>query len=234
MARRDAAGAAVVLRNASILTLVAAVTVGAAEPAREATTMNRTKMNRPMHSPSTNTNPEEQSVANTRQQAVLGAGCFWCVEAIFQRIPGVVSVEPGYAGGHVANPTYKQVCAGTTGHAEVTRIEFDPSQVSYAELLDVFWRAHDPTTLNRQGADVGTQYRSVVFYLGEEQKRIAEESKRSAQASGKFASPIVTAVEPLAAFYQAEDYHRDYYEQNRNAPYCQIVIRPKLEKLGLD
>lgn len=229
MTREDAGGTSVVLRNALILTLIAAGTVGAAEPARKVTTMNRT-----MRSPSSNTDPEERSVAAARQQAVLGAGCFWCVEAVFQRISGVISVEPGYAGGHIANPTYKQVCAGTTGHAEVTRIEFDTSRVSYAELLDVFWRAHDPTTLNRQGADVGTQYRSVIFYQDEEQKRIAEESKRLAQASGAFASPIVTAIEPLAVFYRAEDYHRDYYEQNRSAPYCQIVIRPKLEKLGLD
>lgn len=166
------------------------------------------------------------------ETAVLGAGCFWCVEAVFQRIDGVVSVTPGYAGGDVADPTYEQVCTGTTGHAEVARIEFDPARVSFARILDVFWRAHDPTTLNRQGADTGTQYRSAIFTAGDEQAREAEESRRRAQA--EFDAPIVTEIAPLKAFYPAEDYHRDYFERNRGAPYCQFVIAPKLKKLGLD
>jgi peptide-methionine (S)-S-oxide reductase len=166
------------------------------------------------------------------EAAVLGAGCFWCVEAVFQRIDGVVSVMPGYAGGGVADPTYEQVCTGTTGHAEVARIEFDPARVSFARILDVFWRSHDPTTLNRQGADTGTQYRSAIFTAGAEQAREAEESKRRAQA--QFDATIVTEIAPLKAFYPAEDYHRDYFDRNRGAPYCQFVIAPKLKKLGLD
>jgi peptide-methionine (S)-S-oxide reductase len=213
------------LRAALVLTIVAAGAAAAAEPARKVIGMKST---------SASGSPESAQVASTRQQAVLGAGCFWCIEAVFQRIPGVVSVEPGYAGGHVANPTYKQVCGGKTGHAEVARIEFDPGQVSFAQLLEIFWKSHDPTTLNRQGADVGDQYRSVIFYADEDQRWIAEESRREAQASGAFKSRIVTLIEPLRDFYPAENYHQDYYERNRNAPYCQFVIRPKLEKLGLE
>jgi len=166
--------------------------------------------------------------------ATLGAGCFWCVEAVFERIEGVVAVVPGYAGGHVDNPTYKQICRGDTGHAEVAQITYDPNRVSYQKLLEVFWQSHDPTTLNRQGADVGTQYRSVIFYHDENQKELAEKSKRAVDASGAFQSPVVTVISPLTKFYQAEDYHQDYYDNNRNAPYCQVVIRPKLEKLGLE
>lgn len=164
--------------------------------------------------------------------AVLGAGCFWCVEAIFMRIDGVISVMPGYAGGHTVNPTYKQVCTGETGHAEVARIEFDPARVSYSQILDTFWHSHDPTTLNRQGADHGTQYRSVIFYADAAQQQAAEASKRAAQAD--FKDPIVTEIVPLTKFYPAEDYHRQYYENNKNAPYCQYVIAPKLKKLGLE
>jgi peptide-methionine (S)-S-oxide reductase len=162
---------------------------------------------------------------------VLGAGCFWCVEAIFLRLDGVISVLPGYAGGHTTNPSYKQVCTGETGHAEVTRIEFDPARVSYAQILDAFWRSHDPTTLNRQGADSGTQYRSAIFYADDAQKRAAEASRAAAQAA--FDQPIVTEIVPLAKFYPAEDYHRQYYERNKNDGYCQYVIAPKLKKLGL-
>jgi peptide-methionine (S)-S-oxide reductase len=165
------------------------------------------------------------------ETAVLGAGCFWCVEAIFLRIDGVISVLPGYAGGHTTNPTYQRVCGGGTGHAEVGRIEFDPARVSYAQILDTFWRGHDPTTLNRQGADSGTQYRSAIFCADDAQKRAAETSRASAQAA--FDKPIVTEIVPLTTFYPAEDYHRQYYERNRNAGYCQFVIAPKLQKLGL-
>jgi peptide-methionine (S)-S-oxide reductase len=166
---------------------------------------------------------------NQLETATLGGGCFWCMEAVYERLPGVISVTSGYAGGHTENPTYKQVCSGNTGHAEVTQIVFDPAKISYAKLLEVFWQAHDPTTLNRQGADVGTQYRSIILYGDEQQKQIAEKSKAAAQAS--FLKPIVTEIVPLKKFYPAEDYHQGYYDANGNAPYCQAVIAPKLEKL---
>jgi peptide-methionine (S)-S-oxide reductase len=166
------------------------------------------------------------------EKATFGAGCFWCVEAVFERLPGVQSVVAGYAGGTKANPTYEEVCSGTTGHAEVAQITFDPSKISYAQLLQMFWQSHDPTTLNRQGADVGTQYRSVIFYHDEQQRVAAEASK--VQAQKMFPDPIVTEIKPLARFYQAENYHQDYYRDNSSAPYCRIVIRPKLKKLKLE
>ncbi|MBD3223291.1 MAG: peptide-methionine (S)-S-oxide reductase MsrA [Caldithrix sp.] len=165
------------------------------------------------------------------EQATLGAGCFWCVEAVFENLKGVKDVVSGYTGGHVANPTYKQVTTGETGHAEVARITFDPQVISYRELLDVFWRTHDPTTLNRQGADVGPQYRSAIFYHDEDQKRIAEHSKQETDASDLWDEPIVTEIEPLEQFYEAENYHQNFYENNRNQPYCRFVIDPKLQKL---
>lgn len=161
--------------------------------------------------------------------AVFGAGCFWCVEAIFQELKGVEAVESGYSGGSVENPTYKQVCTGTTGHAEVARIIFDPSVITYDELLDVFWTTHDPTTLNRQGADVGEQYRSVIFYLNDAQKESAEKSKQDV-APKIWDDLIVTAIEPLTSFYIAEDYHQNYYNDNSGQSYCKFVINPKLEK----
>lgn len=164
--------------------------------------------------------------------AVLGGGCFWCVEAVFERIPGVVSVESGYTGGHVKDPTYEQVCSGTTGHAEVAKVTFDPSTVSYREILDVFWQAHDPTTLDRQGGDVGTQYRSAIFCSTDEERKIAEDSRTAAQKD--FSDPIVTEITHLETFYPAESYHQDYYRNNSSAPYCMFVIRPKLKKLKLD
>jgi len=162
----------------------------------------------------------------------LGAGCFWCVEAVYERIPGVQSVESGYAGGSMPNPTYEQVCDGTTGHAEVAQLTYDPAKVTLGEILDLFWRAHDPTTLNRQGADVGTQYRSAIFYHDEKQKEIAEKSKAVAQK--EFNVPIVTEIKPLEKFYKAENYHQDFYKNNPNAPYCSFVIKPKLKKLKLE
>lgn len=165
-------------------------------------------------------------------RATFGAGCFWCVEAVFQRLDGVHSVESGYMGGNVANPTYREVSAGTTGHAEVTRIHFDPSVIDYETLLEWHWRSHDPTTLNRQGADVGTQYRSAIFYHNEDQRATAEASKAKAQAT--FEDPIVTEITEASEFYLAEDDHQDYFERNPSAPYCQMVIRPKLEKLDLE
>jgi len=162
--------------------------------------------------------------------ATFGSGCFWCTEAIFQQLKGVLKVESGYSGGARPNPTYEQVSSGATGHAEVTQITFDPSVISFDELLEVFWKTHDPTTLNRQGADVGTQYRSVIFYHNENQKQIAESYKIKLDASGSWDKPIVTEISAYSAFYKAEDYHQNYYNNNKRAPYCTFVIGPKLEK----
>jgi peptide-methionine (S)-S-oxide reductase len=163
--------------------------------------------------------------------AVFGGGCFWCTEAVFERLRGVSSVIPGYAGGTVENPTYEQVCGGGTGHAEVIRIEYDPGQIGYADLLTVFFATHDPTTLNRQGNDVGTQYRSVVLYDNEQQKREAESFIKELNDANAFAKPVVTTLEPLGVFYPAEDYHHKYFARNPYQPYCQYTIPPKLEKL---
>jgi peptide-methionine (S)-S-oxide reductase len=164
------------------------------------------------------------------ETAVFGGGCFWCLEAVFQRLPGVKSLESGYMGGRVENPTYREVCTGTTGHAEVVRVSFDPSQISYRDLLDVFFAIHDPTTLDRQGNDVGTQYRSVIYYASDEQRRAAEEVIAELTASHEFSAPIVTAIEPAATFYVAEGYHQNYFNQNSDQPYCRFIIAPKLEK----
>lgn len=164
------------------------------------------------------------------QVATFGAGCFWCTEAVFLNVKGVVKVESGYSGGEVKNPTYRQVCTGQTGHAEVTQITFDPTVVSYADLLEVFWNTHDPTTLNRQGADEGPQYRSVVFYHSEDQRQTAEQYKKQLEASKVYKNKIVTEISPFKVFYKAEDYHQNYYALNPNQGYCQYVIRPKVEK----
>ncbi len=163
--------------------------------------------------------------------ATFGGGCFWCVEAVFERINGVLSVTPGYAGGEIKNPTYKQICTGNTGHAEVAKIEFDINKISYDQLLNVFWQAHDPTTLNKQGNDIGTQYRSVIFYHNEEQKLSAESSMIRANKSGYWNNPIVTEITNLYNYSDAEDYHNNYYSENPNQPYCLFVIKPKLDKL---
>jgi peptide-methionine (S)-S-oxide reductase len=162
--------------------------------------------------------------------ATFGQGCFWCAEAIFSQLEGVISVTSGYSGGTVENPSYKLVCSGTTGHAEVVQIVFDPSTISYADLLQAFWASHDPTTLNQQGADVGTQYRSVIFYHSEQQKELAEKYKKELDSSGAYKGPIITQIVPFEKFYKAENYHQEYYEVNGEQPYCQYVIRPKLEK----
>jgi peptide-methionine (S)-S-oxide reductase len=167
---------------------------------------------------------------NNMETATFGTGCFWCSEAIFSRVNGVVKVLPGYSGGNVKNPTYKQVCEGNTGHAEVVQITYDKSIISYAELLQIFFQTHDPTTLNRQGADVGTQYRSVIFYHNEEQHQLAEKIKNDLEKQHIWDTPIVTAIEPFTVFYEAEDYHHEYYENNPNQGYCQFVITPKVEK----
>jgi len=174
---------------------------------------------------------EMNSVQNSNLEiATFGGGCFWCTEAIYERVKGVHTVVSGYAGGTVKNPTYKEVCEGTTGHAEVIQIGYDPKVVSYDELLEIFFKTHDPTTLNRQGADVGTQYRSVIFYQNEEQKKKAEFYKNELNKSGAWDNPIVTEISPLTNFYPAEDYHQDYYENNPNQGYCSFVIGPKVEK----
>jgi peptide-methionine (S)-S-oxide reductase len=168
---------------------------------------------------------------NKLETATFGAGCFWCVEAVFQQLKGVEQVTSGYSGGHVKNPAYKEVTRGNTGHAEAIQIQYDPQKIQYEQLLEVFWKTHDPTTLNRQGADIGPQYRSVIFFHNQEQKAIAEKSKQKMDDSGYFDDPIVTAIEPYKNFYVAEDYHQDFYKNNPNQPYCRFNIDPKMEKL---
>ena len=173
--------------------------------------------------------PVNTMSTNKTETADLGGGCFWCMAAVFKRLPGVISITSGFAGGTTENPTYEQVCTETTGHAEVAEIVFDPAKISYAKLLEVFWQAHDPTTLNRQGADVGTSYRSIILYRDEQQKLEAGKSKLAAQAD--FKNPIVTEIVPLKKFWPAENYHQQYYDHNPDAGYSQAVIAPKLEKL---
>lgn len=169
-------------------------------------------------------------MAKNLETATFGAGCFWCVEAIFQDLQGVESVVPGYAGGTAENPSYEEVCSGNTGHAEAVQISYDPELISYEDLLYVFWRTHDPTSLNRQGGDIGTQYRSVIFTHDDEQQRLAEASKADAEASGEWQNALVTQIVPFTNFYPAEDYHRDFYRNNPNQGYCRVVIDPKVRK----
>lgn len=178
-------------------------------------------------------NQNEKGASNQMlelKKATFGSGCFWCTEAVFERLNGVHSVVSGYAGGAVENPTYEEVCNGTTGHAEVTQITYDPDMITFDELLEVFWKTHDPTTLNRQGNDVGTQYRSVIFYHDEEQKQLAQKYKEELNKSGAWDKPIVTEISPLTNYFEAEDYHQDYYANNPNQGYCTFVIAPKVEK----
>jgi peptide-methionine (S)-S-oxide reductase len=165
------------------------------------------------------------------EKATFGSGCFWCTEAVFQRLKGVISAQSGYTGGIVENPTYEAVCSGTTGHAEVIQVEFDPDVITFEELLEVFWKTHDPTTLNRQGNDRGTQYRSVVFYHNDSQKELASNYKMKLDKAGIWSDPIVTEIAALEKFYPAEDDHSDYYNKNSNQPYCSFVIAPKVKKL---
>jgi peptide-methionine (S)-S-oxide reductase len=181
----------------------------------------------PAMPPATGSQP---SPATKLEKATFGSGCFWCTEAVFQRLKGVESVVSGYSGGILKNPTYEQVCSGTTGHAEVIQVTYDPAVISYPQLLKVFWNTHDPTTPNRQGHDVGTQYRSAIFYHNDEQRKQAERYKKQLDASGAFSGPIVTEIVPFTAFYPAEKYHQDYYDQNPSQQYCSYVIRPKVEK----
>ena len=179
----------------------------------------------------TNKNEEKMSSNEAAlEKATFGAGCFWCVEAMFQDIKGVTSVVSGYSGGHVKNPSYKEVCNGTTGHAEVIQLTYDPDIVSYETLLEAFFLSHDPTQLNRQGADVGTQYRSVIYYHTKSQQMLAEEKKRQLNAQDAYGAPVVTEISAFDVFYPAEDYHQDYYDQNPGNPYCSRVVGPKLEK----
>ena len=165
------------------------------------------------------------------QKATFGAGCFWCVEAVFERLDGVVDVIPGYSGGHKNNPTYREICTGTTGHAEVAQITFDTRIITFNDLLNMFWKSHDPTTRNKQGNDIGTQYRSAVFYHNNEQKTIAKESKDKVDNSNVFLNPVVTEITKLDKFWPAEDYHNNYYNNNMDQPYCRVIIKPKLDKL---
>ena len=167
------------------------------------------------------------------EMATLGGGCFWCVEAVYERMDGVLSAVSGYAGGETPHPTYEAVCTGRTGHAEVVQVTFDPSRITYQQVLDLFFKAHDPTTLNRQGADAGTQYRSIVLFHNEEQRRVAQQTKERLDATRKHRDPVVTEIVPLEAFYQAEDYHQGYYDRNPTKGYCAAVIAPKLNKLEL-
>lgn len=180
----------------------------------------------------TNNNSMQQPMmpVEKMETVTLGAGCFWCVEAIFEQLKGVYKVESGYSGGHVKNPSYKEVCTGTTGHAEVCQVTFNPSEISFEEILEVYWQTHNPTTLNRQGADVGTQYRSVIFYHNDAQKQAAEDIKERLEKAKVWDDPIVTQIVPFEAFYKAEDYHQEYYFNNTSQPYCTMVITPKVEK----
>jgi peptide-methionine (S)-S-oxide reductase len=188
---------------------------------------NNADLNTTIKAMAANTPKPTTSSADT---ATFGTGCFWCTEAVFQQVEGVIKVTSGYSGGYVENPSYKDVCTGTTGHAECLNIVYDPSKVSFDELLEMFWQVHDPTTLNRQGNDVGTQYRSAVFYHNEKQKTTTEKYIKELDKSGAWTNPIVTKLEPFVKFYPAEDYHQNYYNNNTGEGYCQFVIRPKLEK----
>ena len=167
----------------------------------------------------------------SKEKVILAGGCFWCMEAAYQRLAGIIAVESGYSGGSQENPSYEQVCSGLTGHAEAVLVSYDPGKISFGEILEFFWKIHDPTTENRQGADIGEQYRSVIFYMNESQKAIAEDSIRARQA--KLSEKIVTSIEAAGKFWAAEGYHQDYYRHNSDAPYCRFVIAPKLKKAGL-
>jgi peptide-methionine (S)-S-oxide reductase len=176
-------------------------------------------------------NEANQESSFSREIATLGGGCFWCLEAVYELLRGVEAVESGYSGGHIPNPSYQQVCSGTTGHAEVVQITFNPDVISYQDILRVFFASHDPTTLNRQGADVGSQYRSVIFYHSDDQERIAREIIAEMEQAGLWRDPIVTEIAPFEHFYKADDYHQEYYRRNQRQPYCQYVIAPKVAKV---
>ncbi len=179
---------------------------------------------------STKKTMQTEPITSNIDTVTFGAGCFWCVEAVFQRLEGVIKVSSGYMGGKIKNPTYREVCSGLTGHAEVCQITFYTNKISFTDLLEVFWKTHDPTTLNRQGADAGTQYRSAIFYHNNQQKELAEKYKTELNNSGAFLNPIVTEISPASPFYIAEDYHQNYFNLNGSEPYCQYVIQPKIDK----
>ena len=216
----------------TILSFIAIVTSAFSSCGQNSSTIKTSNnKNTVMENTSTSTTKNETLSSAANDTATFANGCFWCTEAIFEELEGVISATSGYTGGKTENPTYKQVCAGETGHAEALQIVYDPKKISFDELLEVFWETHDPTTLNRQGADVGTQYRSGIFYHNEEQKQKAEKYKAALDKSGAFDKPIVTEVTAFTKFFPAEDYHQQYFENNENAnPYCQIVIRPKVDK----
>jgi peptide-methionine (S)-S-oxide reductase len=175
-------------------------------------------------------NSVQNNAAGNNDTATLGAGCFWCVEAVFKELKGVISVSPGYAGGSVKNPSYREVCTGRTGHAEVCQIIYDPAIIKFDDILEVFWQTHDPTTLNKQGNDIGTQYRSAIFYHNTKQRELAEYYKKKLNDSGAYTSPLTTEIVPFTTYFPAEDYHKDYFQKNPDQPYCTFVILPKLEK----
>lgn len=220
-------------RYAGLLCLVFVATTACNSPTNEShgekQPVSETETNRPDTAPGDQVASSEPA-GEALETVTFGAGCFWCVEAIFQQLEGVESVESGYSGGTVENPTYKEVCTGTTGHAEVCQVTFRPDVIPFEQLLEVFWKTHDPTTLNQQGADVGTQYRSAIFYHNEKQKALAEEYKKKLDESGIFPAPIVTEITPYTNFYKAEDYHQNYFRDNPNQGYCRAVIAPKVEK----
>lgn len=193
------------------------------------------KMAQPNSSPASDTSVQTSTAkpVSSFPQVTLGGGCFWCIEAVLQRVDGIHDLVSGYMGGTVDNPTYEQICTGQTGHAEVVQFRYDPEKISYESILEWFWKMHDPTTLNRQGYDIGTQYRSVIFTHNEEQQKLAEQSRNQQNKSGQFSSPIVTQIMPTETFWPAEDYHQDYFNRNPNAGYCRAIIAPKLQKLNL-
>ncbi len=212
------------IKSLSFLTLASLHLVACGQNSHPETSKTFKEMNQPK-AETKNTKTEHK-----QEVATFGAGCFWCTEAQFQQLNGVEKVESGFSGGNVANPSYKEVCTGSTGHAEVTNVYYDPAVISYDELLAAFWTMHDPTQLNRQGNDVGTQYRSVIYYHNDEQKKLAEEYKKKLNDEKAYNGPVVTEISPFTIFYKAEDYHQNYYNENGDQPYCQFVIRPKMDK----
>jgi peptide-methionine (S)-S-oxide reductase len=213
----------------SFFAAVSALAFSSCSGQNATTPMTDSKLSEGMPSAQTSNSVQMEQPKQT-DTVTLGAGCFWCVEAVFQNLNGVLSVTSGYSGGTIANPSYREVCTGQTGHAEVCNVVYDPSKVSFDEILEVFWKTHDPTTMNRQGNDAGTQYRSAIFYHTQEQKETAEKYKRELDASGAFDKPIVTEISPFTNFYKAEDYHQNYFNENGDQPYCRFVIQPKVEK----
>jgi peptide-methionine (S)-S-oxide reductase len=223
------------LRLLTLLPLLLPLFGACAEPASDLQASSTNVTDAPASDqPSATPAPASAPTSGETQIATFGAGCYWCVEAVLEQLDGVRDVTSGFMGGHVENPSYDEVCSGRTGHAEVVQVTFDPAKLSYDDLLSWFWRLHDPTTLNRQGADEGTQYRSAIFWHSEAQRDAATRFKQALDEKGVFEDPVVTEITKASEFFKAEDYHQDYYRQNQSAGYCRAVIRPKLEKLGLE